>query len=278
MMSTLNLPQIAESQALAYVTSNDADARLEQALCAARSIPVPNSGDVTLTAEQFQTAWYFNLTGTPGAPFALILPAVSRPFMLRNQSGMTVTVKTGTGTAVPVLTAETRMLYSDGVTVRGLSDTVSASGTGSSGAPASHSGALVSLAADRTVASSGPTLVEWGSQHYDTDGFYDGSLAPKRFTIPSDVSKVIVSCQLRWDTNSVGVRELALIKNGSLTYDGRASSIAKPTGLSTIQYVQSPVLPVAAGDYFEIVLYQGSGSSRSVISHASSWFSLQAIG
>ncbi len=271
-MSELNLPQIAESQALAYVTSNDADARIEKALCESLTVTVPASGNVTLTAEQFQTAWRFSLGGTPTGPFDLILPVVSRPFLIDNQSGMTATVKIASGAAAPVLDTETRLLYSDGVNVTALSDTSSGGGI------ASHSGALVLLSANRTIASGSNVQIDWGSESYDTDGFYDSSSNTERFTIPSGVSKIILSCQMRWDTNTTGERQILAYKNGSPAFDGRPfSHIEAQPGL-TMQQFLSPVLAVTAGDYFEVYAYQNSGANRSLESHVSSWFCIQAVG
>ncbi len=272
-MSELNLPQIAESQALAYVTSNDADARLEKALCDSLAVTVPPSGNFTLTEEQFQTAWRFRLEGSPAAAFDLILPSVSRPFLMDNQSGMTVTVKIEGGAATPVLDTETRLLYSDGVNITALSDT-----SGSS-VSASHSGALVLLASDQTV-SSGPSnvLLDWGAESYDTDGFYDSSSSTERFTIPSGVNKIILSCQVRWDNNASGVREILAYKNGSAAFDGRPFTHSEAQTARTMQHFLSPVLPVTAGDYFEVFANQNSGSDRTIESHVSSWFCIQAVG
>ncbi|WP_339716315.1 hypothetical protein [uncultured Sneathiella sp.] len=68
-MSELDLPQIAESQALAYVTSNDADAKLESALCDEIADHDPSAGDVTLSDAEFRTAWHHVIGGTPAGAF-----------------------------------------------------------------------------------------------------------------------------------------------------------------------------------------------------------------
>ncbi|MCF8467411.1 MAG: hypothetical protein K9G33_08435 [Sneathiella sp.] len=273
-MSELDLPQIAESQALAYVTSNDADAKLESALCDELAGHDPSSGDVTLTDAEFRTAWHHMIGGSPAAAFNFIVPAIKRPFMVTNGSGETATVKTASGAAGQVLDGETRLFYCDGTDVLGLTDSTSAGGGGGAG---SHSGALVTKSANQSVANSSNMALGWNSESYDTGGFHDNSVNNSRLTVPGGVSKVIVSGQVRWDSNTSGAREILVEKNGSATYDGRPFRHIGAQPGRTIQGFVSPVLAVTPGDYFEMIAWQDSGASRDIESHASTWFSIQAI-
>ena len=271
-MSQLDLPQIAESQALAYVTSNDADAALEAALCEEISTHDPTSADVTVTDAEFRENWHHVVRGAPASAFNFIIPALRRPFMVSNASGQTATVKTAGGAAGQVLDTETRLFYCDGLDVISLSDTTSAGGSG-----ASHDGALVTLSANQAIANNTNTVLNWANETYDTDSYHDTVTNNSRLTVPSGVRKIILSAQIRWDSNSVGTREILARKNGSTTFDGRPFQHIEAQSDRTMQSFVSPVLTVTAGDYFELVAWQDSGSSRNVESHVSCWFSIQAV-
>ena len=271
-MSELDLPQIAESQALAYVTSNDADAKLESALCDEIADHDPSAGDVTLSDAEFRTAWHHVIGGTPAGAFNFIIPAIKRPFMVTNGSGETATVKTASGAAGQVLDGETRLFYCDGLDVLGLSDTTSEGGGGGG-----HAGALVKLTANQTIANSSNVVLSWGSESYDTDDYHDNSTNKSRLTVPSGVSKVIVSGQARWDSNTSGTREILVWKNGSSAYEGRPFQHMGAQTYLTMQSFVSPVLAVSPGDYFEMVAWQDSGGSRNIESNVATWFSIQAV-
>ncbi len=117
--------------------------------------------------------------------------------MVCNSSGQTATVKTASGTAGQVLDTETRFFYCDGTDIHSLTD-VSDTGSGS----AQFAGSLVTLSADETVATSTDTALQWGTESFDTDDFHDPSVLPSRFTVPSGVSSVILTAEIRWDTNN----------------------------------------------------------------------------
>ncbi|WP_373087030.1 hypothetical protein [Sneathiella sp.] len=271
-MPELDLPQIAESQALAYVTSNDADAKLEAALCSELSGHDPSAGDVTLSAAEFRGAWHHVIGGSPAAAFNFIIPAIARPFMVSNASGETATVKTATGVAGQVLDGETRLFYSDGTDVRSLTDTLS-DGSGGGG----HSGALVLLASDQSITNNTATPLNWGSESYDTDGYHDNTTNNSRLTVPTGVTKIILRGQIRWDSSIAGVRQFLVNKNGSGSFDGRSVGTLEAQSPLTLQDFVSPVLAVTPGDYFEVNAWQDSGGTRTVVSNVSCWFSIQAI-
>ena len=272
-MSQLDLPQIAESQALAYVTSNDADARLEAALCEECSDHDATAGDFSISAEKFRGAWHQVIGGAPAAAFNVTVPALQRPFMITNTSGQTATIQTGSGSAGQVLETETRLFYSDGSNVLALSDRSVDGGPGSG-----HAGALLNKTADETVANSTVLSLNWEGAAYDTDGFHDPNSNSSRLTIPIGVTRIQLTAQIRWDSSSINLREVQFYKNGANAYAGRAFSRAEAISGATVQTLISPVLVVTAGDYLEVVVWQNSGSSRTVLSHDSCWFGLQVVG
>ena len=271
-MGSLNLPQIAENQAAAYVTSNDADAALEKALCEAKLDHDASGGNFTIADTDFRQNWFHELTGSAGAGFDVTIPAVKRPFMMENNSGQTATIKTGGGAAGQLLTGDTRLFYCNGSDVKSLSD----DSTIGAVVPV-FSGAMVALSSDASIANSSNTAIDWDTETYDTDSYFNAGVNPSRYTIPIGVSRIILTAQIRWDTNTTGGREILFYKNGSSAYAGRGfnHSDAASTLLMTLI---SPPLDVTAGDYFELVVWQNSGSSRDVKEDVSTWFSIQAVG
>ncbi|OUR76598.1 hypothetical protein A9Q83_13575 [Alphaproteobacteria bacterium 46_93_T64] len=270
-MVLLNLPQIAENQASAYITSNDADAALENALCEGKLDYDGSLGDFPISEIEFQKNWFHRVSGTPSSALTVTIPALKRPFMVQNLCGETITLTTSLGDSFPVLSGENRLLYCDGIGVYGLTDT----STTSSIVPA-FSGALVSMTSNFTIPHDAVTSVDWDASSYDTDTYFDGA-NPGRFTVPLGVSKIILRGQLRWLSNLSDTREALFLKNGSATYTGRAySSHAAQSKL--IMNLTSPALDVVPGDYFELASYQNTGADQYAEYGDSSWFSIQAIG
>lgn len=271
-MSQLDLPQIAESQALAYITSNEADALLEKALCEQAAGHDATAGDFSISPMDFRGAWHQLIGGTPAAAFTVTVPALRRPFMLTNNSGQTATLQTGNGNAGQVLDTETRLFYCDGSNVLALSDTAGAGGVGSA-----HAGVLVSKTADQSVANSSVKTLDWQTAAYDTEDFHDPNITNSRLTIPAGVTAVQLTAQIRWDAVTTNLREVQIYKNGTNAYAGRPFDRTEAVAGATMQTLVSPVLVVTAGDYFEVAAWQDSGASRTILNHPSCWFSLQVI-
>lgn len=270
-MGMLDLPQIAENQLSAYITSNDADAALEKAICDCDLSHDATGGNFAIADAAFRENWFHDIGGSAGAGFVVTIPALKRPFVVRNSSGQAATVSTGSGTSSIVEDGMVRLLYCDGSNIVALTDDTSA-GTGAG----NFSGALVSLGADQSVSNSSDTALDWTVSQHDSDSFHDTGVNPSRFTVPSGVSTVILTAQIRWDSNTSNNREVKFWKNGSSAYQGRAFLKRSATQNLLVNLV-SPPLAVTAGDYFEVAVWQNSGGSRDVLQHYSCWFSIQAF-
>ena len=267
-MSLLDLPQIAEAQAAAYVTSNDADAALERALCEGKLDHDATAGDFAISATDFKGCWFHQIGGSAAAPFTVTIPAIRRPFMVENSGGETATLSLGSGGTVSVQDGECRLVYGDGTDLRGLSASTTPGG-------ASFSGALVTLSSDFNVPHNSSIEIEWSAAEYDTDSFFSGSGACE-FTVPGGVSKIILRGQIRWNSDTTNIREFLFTKNGSTNYAGRGF-VQHNARSDLIQNLTSPVLNVTAGDTFECLAYQNSGGTRQVLADVSSWFSIQSL-
>jgi hypothetical protein len=140
-------------------------------------------------------------------------------------------------------------------------------------------GAMVRKSANQSIPSGTNTPVTWQTAIYDTSGIYNPS-NPTRLTVPAGVTKVRLAAQIVFGSNATGKRDVLIQKNGSLNYDGRATTNALPvTGTSQTMTVNitSPVLEVTQGDYFEILVYQNSGGSLTVDDWWTTWAALEVV-
>lgn len=96
---------------------------LEDAIAGTASITVASS-DVTLSTQNGANdqARYavLNLKGTPGAARNIIVPALSKLYVVVNGTGQTMTVKTAAGTGVEVANGTRQFLYCDGTNVHAV--------------------------------------------------------------------------------------------------------------------------------------------------------------
>lgn len=140
-------------------------------------------------------------------------------------------------------------------------------------------GAMVRKSANQSISSGTNTPVTWQTAIYDTSGIYSPS-NPTRLTVPAGVTKVRLAAQIVFGANATGKRDVLIQKNGSLNYDGRATTNTLPvTGTSQTMTVNltSPVLEVTQGDYFEILAYQNSGGSLTVDDWWTTWATLEVV-
>ncbi len=136
-------------------------------------------------------------------------------------------------------------------------------------------GASVKKVADQTAQNfTTATAVIWDAEDYDTDGFHDNVTNNSRLTIPAGIAYVRLLAGIRMASvtasNSLG---LTIRKNGTTTIAGNSatSSLTSPA----IQ-IASPVVAVAAGDYFEVVLTVVTDTSTDIIT-IGSFFAIEMV-
>jgi hypothetical protein len=110
---------------------------LEQAIVGKADVTM-SSTTVTLSltnsnSAQDARAIYLNLSGTPGGAAVLEVPAIEKPYIVKNGSNQQVTVKVSGQTGVAVPTGKTMWLYNNGTDVVNAIDNL-ASGTTLNGA------------------------------------------------------------------------------------------------------------------------------------------------
>ena len=164
-----------------------------------------------------------------------------------------------------------------GVTGALTATDLSASGT--LGGKLAFRGALVCLGSNQLITGV-PTFISFGAETYDTSSIHDNSTNPSRLTVPAGVTRVKLKAQVIWGPDTVGTRSATIFKNNSEFYAGRPSiQISPPNTIPSI-YIESPVLTVTAGDYFELSVLQTSGSSINVIGDADNkytWFAMEVV-
>lgn len=125
-------------------------------------------------------------------------------------------------------------------------------------------GAMVTLSTNQSVADSTPTKVAYDTSRYDDLSFFDA--VNNRFVIPDGVSKVRLRAQVFWAVNATGYRFAWFKKNGIGNFEGNArDSNNGVSGKDTILSIESTVLRVTPGDYFEVEVSQNSGSALDLV-------------
>ncbi len=145
-------------------TNTNLGTALEQAIVGKADINM-NSTTITLTltnsnAAQDARAIYLNLTGSPGGAAVLEVPAIEKPYLVKNGSDAVVTVKvTGqTGVAVPV--GKTVWVYNNGTDVVTAVDHIPSLTLGAALPVLSGgTGATTSTGSGAVVLATSPTLV-----------------------------------------------------------------------------------------------------------------------
>ena len=120
-MSSPNLaaPHVAAAQNQKEVTINDATDALDLALTASAEVDCTAGGNVSVPLATARRALRLVLTGTPASGFDLVLPNITRAFILRNETGTSALVRRMAGGASVDLSAGVELLvYCDGTHVR----------------------------------------------------------------------------------------------------------------------------------------------------------------
>lgn len=173
----------------------------------------------------------------------------------------------------------TSFYYATDTSVLSVWDGAAWDTVGGGGGGGSFSGALVHRTTDLTAQNYVPgAVIDWQAEDYDVGNWYDVGTSASRLVVPTGVTRVVVSAQIRLDllttTNGLFVN---IRKNGSEIYRGVGQSIGSAGGYSTnTQNLSSPVLSVVAGDFFDVIVRVSSDTSTT-FTQADSWFSIRAI-
>ena len=145
-------------------TNSNLGTALEQAIVGKADVTM-SSTTITLTltnsnAAQDARAIYLNLTGSPGGAAVLEVPAIEKPYIVKNGSDQQVTIKVSGQTGVPIPTLKTALVYNNGTDVVTAIDFIPSLVLGAALPVASGgTGATTSTGSGAVVLATSPTLV-----------------------------------------------------------------------------------------------------------------------
>lgn len=118
--------------------------------------------------------------------------------------------------------------------------------------------------------------VEWQTEDLDDGDWADLVVDDKIITVPSGITRIIISAGIRWVGSSVGQREGSILKNGGtnvVTTNWDATSVGEWAATLT-----TGVLDVVAGETYQLQLTQTSGGALNLVPSGSflSAFALDA--
>lgn len=134
--------------------------------------------------------------------------------------------------------------------------------------------AVVTNTAVQTIPTATSTVVTFDTEVADVGGLHSTSVNTGRLTCPSGGDGLYaVKGFVSWVGNATGGRQIAIKKNGSTQYANvivPGNVTYGPSGGTSID------LPLVAGDYVELVVYQDSGGNLNI--SADQRFSMVKVG
>jgi hypothetical protein len=111
----------------------------------------------------------------------------------------------------------------------------------------------------QNITDSTQTTVTWQASNYNYRTMWSSGVNPSRLTVPSGMGGLYrVSSTVEYAMNGNGTRQVALMKNGGIV--GRSITTNAGSGQDSRVFYSREIV-AAAGDYFEVALYQNSGST-----------------
>jgi hypothetical protein len=138
--------------------------------------------------------------------------------------------------------------------------------TWSAPAASAFAGCGLTNSGTQTVNNNTSTLMTYATENYDTDGFHSTVSQTARITIPSGkAGYYIFTAGADFPSNATGYRTIIILKNGGGT--GLETRTPAINGAGTL-ICTTTAINAAVGDYFEVSVYQNSGSNLAVGSYA----------
>jgi hypothetical protein len=146
-------------------TNTNLGTALEQAVVGKADVTMSTT-TVTLTLTNANTAQnaraiYLNLTGSPGGAAVLEVPAIEKPYIVKNGSDQQVTIKVSGQTGVPIPTGKTALVYNNGTDVVTAIDFIPSLVLGAALPVASGGTGATTLTANNVVIGNGTSAVQF---------------------------------------------------------------------------------------------------------------------
>jgi hypothetical protein len=271
-------------------TNSNLGTALEQAIVGKADVTMSGT-PITLTltnsnAAQDARAIYLNLTGSPGGAAVLEVPAIQKPYIVKNGTtgGFAVTVKVTGQTGVSVPNGKTMWLYNNGTDVTNAIDNLPSgatvggvaigTGTGTvtsvdvsggttglttSGGPVTSSG-TITLAGTLAVANGGTGITSFGTgvatalgQNVTGSGGIALATSPTLVTpvLGTPTSGQLSNCTVD-GTNKIGYQNIPLSGIKTASYTLVAGDVGKFVELGTSGTIVIPAAVFAAGDAISV--------------------------
>ena len=141
------------------------------------------------------------------------------------------------------------------------------------------SGCLLGLGSDFACVYNDYAPIEWDVETEDVGGWHEGVTNPSRITIPAGVSRVRFTWQVQFESDNSDDRYVFFYKDGSIVNNvgmsSWASDIPGPTELKIGG--ASAAVAVAAGEYYELVIWQNGASPNLDILSKGTWFAVEKV-
>lgn len=144
----------------------------------------------------------------------------------------------------------------------------------------------LTVASVQAIADATPTTVSWNNAMFDDLGFFDAG-NPTRLTIPANrgIFRVRVTAGIRWAASAVGNRSVKIRANPVGIYSANTfvASDERDSGASGDATLQTGIIQVEEGMYFEIIVEQNSGGALNIntataAANVSNFFTIEVLG
>lgn len=115
------------------------------------------------------------------------------------------------------------------------------------------------------------TMVPWITAQFETGLEFWSASEPTKIIVPRGVHYMQFGAGATFAASAVGLRELHIVKN-AYGMVGMGKQQAEGSAGGTNLQVNSAVVPVKEGDFFEARVYQSSGGALNLTQNESTWF------
>lgn len=143
-----------------------------------------------------------------------------------------------------------------------------------------YRGALVRKTGNQALSTGFPgDVLTWDAEEYDTDTIHDNATNNSRLTVPTGVTKIRLSANVRFAAVDTDDKFIGFFKNGTTSVYGLAKSIGNGSSANTDRRnMTSAVISVVAGDYFEVTAWAGvSGTVLGGTGNEETWFAMEIV-
>jgi hypothetical protein len=133
---------------------------------------------------------------------------------------------------------------------------------------------MATVSAAPSIPNAAWTDVAFASESLDTDAMHDTVTNNNRVIVQTAGTYLFVG-SFAWASNATGQRLVAIYKNATTRY---ATTRTSASGTSYVDQTVSAILPMAAGDYVTLAVYQDSGGALSAANTTQVWLSAVRLG